>query len=120
MMTLRNEDARVTDQESQGKRYGEVIMKPFVVFIFVASAAAFAGCQHRSNSFADAAAVPPAAASPNDAIRNAIQRHLAHNGNLSLNSFDTEVKQVKLEGDHAQAEVEFHVKSGPGTMQLTY
>jgi hypothetical protein len=78
------------------------------------------GCQQRGNSVAGAPSVASADASPNDAIRTAIQAHLAHNGNLSLNSFDTEVKQVNFDGDHAQAQVEFHVKSGPGTMQLTY
>jgi len=30
------------------------------------------------------------------------------------------VKQVTIDRDHAQAQVEFHVKNGPGTMQLTY
>jgi hypothetical protein len=78
------------------------------------------GCQQRANPVAVTPPVTSANASPNDAIRTAIQAHLAHNGNLSLNSFDTEVKQVKFDGDHAQAQVEFHVKNGPGTMQLTY
>jgi hypothetical protein len=57
---------------------------------------------------------------PADPIRAAIQAHLAHRGNLNLQSFDTEVKQVSIQGDHAQADVEFHVKGGPGVMQLTY
>ena len=57
---------------------------------------------------------------PEDSIRTAIQAHLAHQGNLNLQSFDTEVKQVNIQGDHAQAQVEFHVKGGPGVMQLTY
>ena len=55
-----------------------------------------------------------------DSIRVAIQAHLAHKGNLNLQAFDTEVKQVTMQGDHAQAEVEFRVKGGPGAMQLTY
>jgi hypothetical protein len=95
-------------------------MKFPIVFILAVSAAVLAGCQHRSNSVSGAPVVASADASPNDAIRTAIQAHLAHNGNLSLKSFDTEVKQVKLEGDHAVAQVEFHVKNGPGSMQLTY
>jgi hypothetical protein len=53
-------------------------------------------------------------------IRTAIQAHLAHQGNLNLDAFQTDVKQVTIQGDHAQAQVEFHVKDGPGVMQLTY
>lgn len=53
-------------------------------------------------------------------IRTAIQAHLAHKGTLNLQSFDTDVKQVTIEGDHATAKVEFRVKDGPGAMQLTY
>lgn len=55
-----------------------------------------------------------------DSIRTAIQAHLAHKGNLNLAAFDTDIKQVTIQGDRAQAEVEFRVKSGPGAMQLTY
>ena len=53
-------------------------------------------------------------------IATAIRAHLTHNSNLNPNAFDTEVKRVTMDGDHAQAEVEFHVKNGPGVMQLTY
>jgi len=91
-----------------------------MVIILVVSSAVLGGCQQRSNSVSGAPVVVSRDASPNDAIRTAIQAHLAHNGNLSLQSFDTEVKQVQLEGDHAQAQVEFHVKNGPGSMRLTY
>ena len=60
------------------------------------------------------------AQSPEDSIRIAIEGHLAHTGSLNLQAFDTVVKQVSIQGDHAQAQVEFRVKSGPGAMQLTY
>lgn len=60
------------------------------------------------------------AQSPEDSIRTAIQAHLAHKGNLNLQAFDADVKQVTIQGDRAQAQVEFRVKSGPGAMQLTY
>ena len=86
------------------------------------------GCQN--NAQPSAPAVPIAAAVPSQApvldpspegqIRTAIQAHLAHNSNLNLKSFDTDVKQVSIQGDHAQAQVEFRVKGGPGAMQLTY
>src|SRR6266853_3186991 len=62
----------------------------------------------------------PSAANTNDEIRVAIEGHFAHKGTLNLKAFDTVVKQVTLQGDHAQAQVEFHVKNGPGMMQLTY
>ena len=55
-----------------------------------------------------------------NAVRAAIQDHLAHNGNLNLQAFDTDVKQVTIQGDHAQADVEFRIKGGPGAMELTY
>ena len=61
-----------------------------------------------------------AAQTPESAIRTAIQAHLAHNGTLNLAAFQTEVKQVTIQGDRAQAEVEYRVKDGPGSMQLTY
>lgn len=95
-------------------------MKSKIAITLVVSAAVLAGCQQRGNSVSGFPAVTSADASPNDAVRTAIQAHLAHNGNLNLNSFDTEVKQVTFDGDHAQAQVEFHAKNGPGTMQLTY
>jgi hypothetical protein len=60
------------------------------------------------------------AASTENDIRIAVQAHLAHKGNLNLQAFDTVMKQVTVQGDHAQAQVEFHVKNGPGMMQLTY
>jgi hypothetical protein len=95
-------------------------MKSPIKILLVVSAAILAGCQHRSDSDPGATVDASADSTFNDAIRTAIQAHLAHNTNLSLKSFDTEVKQVKVDGDHAQALVEFHVKNGPGSMQLTY
>ena len=86
----------------------------------VLSAATVAGCQQHGNSASGAPSVATADASPNDAIRTAIQAHLAHNGNLNLKSFDTEVKQVTIDRDRAEAQVEFHVKNGTGMMQRTY
>ena len=95
------------------------MMRPRIAITLVISSVAM-GCQQRVNSVSDTPAVTSADTSPNDAVRIAIQAHLAHNGNLSLKSFETDVKQVIFDGDHAQAQVEFHVKNGPGTMQLTY
>ena len=60
------------------------------------------------------------AQTPENAVRAAIQDHLAHQGNLNLQAFDTDVKQVSIQGDYAKAEVEFRIKGGPGAMQLNY
>ena len=65
-------------------------------------------------------AAQPETQGPEASIRTAIQAHLAHQGTLNLQAFDTDVKQVTMQGDHAQAQVEFRVKNGPGSMQLTY
>ncbi len=72
------------------------------------------GCKNGSG------AAQSQAQAPENAVRAAIQDHLAHNGNLNLQAFDTDVKQVTVQGDHAQAEVEFRIKGGPGAMQLSY
>jgi len=84
------------------------------------SVAVFSGCQQHGKSEPGTPAVASADTSPKAAIQAAIQAHLAHNSNLRLDSFDMEVKQVALDGDHAQAQVEFNAKSGGGTMQLSY
>lgn len=86
----------------------------------IISAATVGGCQKTANPASGAASTITAEASPNDAIRTAIQAHLAHNGNLNLKSFDTEMKQVTIDRDRAEAQVEFHVKNGAGMMQRTY
>ena len=88
--------------------------------IFLVSALILFGCNHQGASVSGALAAPSANADPNDAIRTVIQARIAHNGNLNLQSFDTEVKQITIDGAHARAQVEFHAKNGPGAMQLTY
>jgi hypothetical protein len=81
-----------------------------------------AGCGNGAQSGTASAPSQAAGASQSsDAeIRAAIQSHLAHDKNINLQSFDTDVKQVTIQGDHAEAQVDFHVKGGPGVMQLTY
>jgi hypothetical protein len=63
---------------------------------------------------------PSRAAAQEASIREAIQTRLAKNANLNMQAFQTEVKKVSVQGDHAQADVEFHLKDGPGVMQLSY
>lgn len=84
--------------------------------------ACLAGCQ---NSAQPGSAVSPSpAAAPSGAadaqIRAAIQDHLQHASNLNLQAFDTDITQVTVQGDHAQAQVDFHIKSGQGMMQMNY
>jgi hypothetical protein len=80
------------------------------------------GCQQNgdSASVASAPGVAQTDVSPIVPIKTAIQAHLAHNSNLRLHSFDMELKQITVDGNHAKAQAEFHAKSGGGTMQLTY
>jgi hypothetical protein len=59
-------------------------------------------------------------ADPTEEIRAAIQRRLNEQGTLNLSAFDTEIKQLTVQGDHAQADVIFRVKNGQGSMQLSY
>jgi hypothetical protein len=59
-------------------------------------------------------------ATDDDAIRAAINAHVAAQGNLNASAFDTEIQKVTIQGDQAQADVAFHVKGGPGVMQLSY
>jgi len=71
---------------------------------------ALAGCKKGASSGKDL----------NAEIRTAIQAHLAHKGNLNLQAFEMNVQAVTVQGDHAQAQVAYNVKNGPGVMQLTY
>jgi hypothetical protein len=58
--------------------------------------------------------------SDTDAIRSAINAHLAARGNLNVGAFDMEIQKVDVQGEDATADVAFHAKGGPGVMQLTY
>ena len=91
-----------------------------ITITLAVSAALLAGCQQRGGPLPSTPMVASAPANSNEAIQTAIQSHLAHNGNLRLDAFDMTLKQVTFDGDHAQAHVEFHAKTGAGTMQLTY
>ena len=87
-------------------------MKKVILIVFFACIAA--GCTKNAGS------AQTDAQKPETLIRMAIESHLAHRVTLNLQAFDTNVKQVAIQGDHATAEVEFRVKGGPGAMQLTY
>jgi hypothetical protein len=113
---------RLTNIACQGTasavpKTSEVIMSAKIFTIFLVSATVLLGCKQQGASVSRA---PSANADPNDAIRAVIQARIAHNGSLNLQSFDTEVKQITIDGAHARAQVEFHAKNGPGAMQLSY
>jgi hypothetical protein len=54
------------------------------------------------------------------AIRESIQKHLSGLGSINMAAMDTDIKQVTVNGDNAQADVEFRLKQGGATMQMTY
>ena len=80
------------------------------LLLAVSLSGVLAGCKKSAGS----------AKEPNAEIRTAIEAHLAHRGNLNLQAFDMSVQAVTIQGDHAQAQVAYNVKNGPGVMQLTY
>src|SRR5437879_13332571 len=56
----------------------------------------------------------------NEAIRAAVQKHLAARGTLDLSATEIDVKQVSIDRDHAIAQGEFRAKQGGGSMQMAY
>jgi len=62
----------------------------------------------------------PASKSDQDAIRDAVQQHLAGNRSINMAAMDMNVTQVSINGDQAQADVEFRLKQGGTTMQMSY
>jgi len=98
-------------------------MKLLTVAVVTASLTlALAGCKKSvaSSSAASASGTRSAPETPEAQIRTAVEAHLAHNTNLNLKAFDMDIKQVTINGGHAQAQIEFRVKNGPGAMELTY
>ncbi len=55
-----------------------------------------------------------------NAIRAALQKHLSERADLNMAAMDMDIKQVKVEGNHADAQVEFRVKQGGPGMQMAY
>ena len=97
-------------------------MRAKLSLLVVLAVIALGSCQRQGESHSSPMATPSVFedSSADSGIAKAIRAHLAHNSNLNPSAFDTEVKRVNIRGDRADAEVEFHVKNGPGVMQLTY
>ncbi|MGH9704074.1 MAG: hypothetical protein ACRD4K_11935 [Candidatus Acidiferrales bacterium] len=81
------------------------------VFAFIVSAS---GC--RKNA-ADKVA---GNAGDQDAIRASIEKHLTTLGSINVAAMDRDYKQISVTGDQAQADVEFKLKQGGATMEMTY
>jgi hypothetical protein len=68
-------------------------------------------------------AAPPAdapARTDQDAIAEAIRKHLASNSTINMAVMDMDVSQVSISGDQAQANADFRLKQGGTTMQINY
>ena len=58
---------------------------------------------------------------PNAAIQKAIEAHLANRSDLAIGNMVMEMKDVRIEGDHAQADVIFRTTSNPSAqMAFSY
>lgn len=58
--------------------------------------------------------------SDKEAIRAGIRQHLSTNSTLNLAAMEYDIRRVSITGDRAQADVEFRLKQGGATMQVTY
>jgi hypothetical protein len=58
--------------------------------------------------------------SDQDAIRASIEKHLNSRADLNLSAMDREIKQVSVNGDRANAQVEFRLKGGDAKMDIEY
>ena len=81
----------------------------FILILLLAFFAAASGCKSQP--------------SDNDGIRAGIAQHLTAVGTLNINAMQMDIRKVAINGNQAQAEVEFRPKTGaaPGSgMQVAY
>jgi hypothetical protein len=84
-----------------------------------------AGCKktnteaNSSPAIADASATT-APKTDRDAIAEAIRRHLGENKGINMAAMDSSVGDIAINGDQAQANVEFRLKQGGTSMQMIY
>lgn len=67
------------------------------------------GCRKQANS-------PDA----NAAIQAALQAHVSHQGNLNLAAMDMTVENISVNGNRAQAHVQFRLRDNNVTMEMLY
>jgi hypothetical protein len=80
--------------------------------LLVASFTCLVACQKQKSVSVD-----------NEAIQAAITQHLASVSGLNLNAMDMVVQNVAINGNQAQAQVEFHLRGNTdrgGTMKVGY
>lgn len=77
--------------------------------VFALVAAVAAGCAH-SHSPQDS----------QQAIRAALEQHLAEQSNLNLSAMDMNIEKVDVNGNHAQAQVQFRLRQSSVTMEMLY
>jgi hypothetical protein len=55
-----------------------------------------------------------------EAVEEAIQRHLEENKGINMSAMEMRVSKVQINGDQAQADAEFRLKQGGTSMSMTY
>jgi hypothetical protein len=78
----------------------------FWMCTLICSLSLVAGCNKQAND--------------QEGIRAAIDKHLNEQAGLDLSAMDRTVKQVTVNGDHADAQMEFRVKGGGAGMVVAY
>lgn len=75
-----------------------------------------------ATSYPTEPAASPSAAPANDrdAIEQAVRQHLSENGSLNMAAMDMNMGQVSINGEQAQADAQFRLKTGGPAMQMTY
>jgi hypothetical protein len=76
-------------------------------FVFLIASLA-GGCRHASVQ------------NPQDTIRAALQQHLSQQGNLNLAAMDMNIENVTVNGNRAQAQVQFRLHENNVTMEMLY
>ena len=61
-----------------------------------------------------------ASSTDQEAIKSAIATHLNADSGINMSVMQMTVDSVKVTGDQAEADAEFHVKDGPGAMHITH
>ena len=85
-------------------------MKKTVSYVLIGALLILAGACSKANQ----------ADRDRQAVRAALQKHLAERGNLNMAAMDMDVKQVTVSGNRADAQVEFRAKQGGPSMQMAY
>lgn len=57
---------------------------------------------------------------PQDSIRAAVQQHISQQSNLNLAAMDMNIENVTVNGNRAQAQVQFRLRENNVTMEMLY